>query len=242
MICRGIRVLVAEDDPISREFLEMILQQLGCLTCCVADGKDAVEKATTENYDLVLMDITMPVMDGIDATQAIRTAGLTALPIVALTASESGEDRDKCLAAGMDDFLSKPVDPVRLQDVLAERAPRTSTPAAPPEKPPRTDRQAVLSELGVTEDFYAVLLREFVRHTGPLIERLANAMTAGDAAQVTAIAHRVKGSAASLRLAEIQRLAGALEAQSRAGVARSELEDDAAALAASFYQFTVLIH
>ena len=107
----GRRVLLAEDDPVSREICMALLARAGLLGTAVPDGLSAVEQAAADAYDLVLMDMQMPRMDGLEATGRIRAGGASArAPVVALTANAFQEDRQRCLAAGMDAYLAKPVD------------------------------------------------------------------------------------------------------------------------------------
>jgi two-component system, sensor histidine kinase len=104
------RVLVVEDDRVNQRVIELLLAKLGLNCVIVADGATAVEVATFEPWDLVLMDCQMPGMDGLEATRRIRVRlGGRPLPIIALTANAMATDRDACVEAGMDDFLAKPV-------------------------------------------------------------------------------------------------------------------------------------
>jgi signal transduction histidine kinase/CheY-like chemotaxis protein len=105
------RVLVAEDDPGNQKVIEVMLRRVGLTVELVGTGEDALVRATQSEWDLVLMDMQMPVMDGLEATRRLRErlGGERRLPIVALTANARPEDRDACIAAGMDDFLSKPI-------------------------------------------------------------------------------------------------------------------------------------
>ena len=106
----GRRILIAEDDPFSQDIACAVLEDAGLLPEVANDGREAVEKAKTGVYALVLMDVQMPVMNGLDATRAIRQLpGLPAIPILAMTANAYDEDRELCLAAGMDDHLAKPL-------------------------------------------------------------------------------------------------------------------------------------
>ena len=118
----GRRVLLAEDEPIGREVVVCLLEAVGLQVVCAADGQEAVRLAQAQHFDVVLMDMQMPLMDGPQATRLIRQANLAKqgqrLPIVALTANVFTQDRALCEAAGMDDFLSKPVEPDALFAVL----------------------------------------------------------------------------------------------------------------------------
>jgi signal transduction histidine kinase/CheY-like chemotaxis protein len=116
----GLRVLLAEDNPVNALLARALLQRSGCETVVVGTGEEALRALEAAPYDLVLMDVHMPVLDGYAATRALRAAGgrLAATPVVALTAAAMEEDRRACLAAGMDDFITKPLDPERLAAVL----------------------------------------------------------------------------------------------------------------------------
>ena len=108
----GARVLVAEDEPVNREVLMFLLEDAGLVPDVAINGQEAVEKARGGGYALILMDVQMPVMSGLEATDAIRELpGMANIPILAVTANAFDEDRDACLAAGMDDHIGKPVDP-----------------------------------------------------------------------------------------------------------------------------------
>ena len=114
------RALIAEDNAVNQLITERLLQRAGWTVVTVADGNAAVIRATAEPYDLILMDCEMPGMDGYEATAAIRLAEGRArrTPIIALTATAMDGDRERCLAAGMDDYVSKPIDVTRLLAVL----------------------------------------------------------------------------------------------------------------------------
>jgi len=123
-------VLVAEDNDVNREVVSAMLRSMGCVVITAKDGLEAVELSASQAYDLILMDVQMPELDGLAACRAIRQREadhhLPAKPIVALTANALTDDRDNCLAAGMDDYLTKPF--IRTQLLaLVQRWSRTST-------------------------------------------------------------------------------------------------------------------
>jgi PAS domain S-box-containing protein len=114
----GARILLAEDNPINQEVAVALLQGVGLVVDTVMDGRAAVELARSKPYALILMDMQMPGMDGLDATRHLRRAGLSDTPIIAMTANAFGDDRITCLDAGMNDHLAKPVEPEALYAVL----------------------------------------------------------------------------------------------------------------------------
>jgi CheY-like chemotaxis protein len=117
----SLRILVAEDNDVNQILINAVLTRMGHRVHLVANGHQAVEAVRRGDYDLVLMDLQMPGMDGMEATQAIRALGdeRAALPIVAMTANAFEEDRQACLAAGMDDYVAKPIDIEQLARVIA---------------------------------------------------------------------------------------------------------------------------
>lgn len=115
----GQRILLAEDEPINREIAQMLLEDVGLLVDLAENGQQAVEKARSGHYAVIVMDMQMPVLDGLDATRQIRQLpGHQATPILAMTANAFAENKDQCFAAGMDDFIAKPVTPEVLYEIL----------------------------------------------------------------------------------------------------------------------------
>ena len=115
----GVRVLVAEDEPVNREVMMFLLEDAGLAPEAASNGQEAVEMARRGGYALILMDMQMPIMNGVEATRAIRLLpAMAAIPILALTANAFAEDRDACLAAGMDTHIGKPVEPDALCEIV----------------------------------------------------------------------------------------------------------------------------
>ena len=115
------RVLVAEDNPVNQQVALLLLRKRGCSVVLAGDGKQALPAIGRETFDVVLMDLQMPEMDGLEATAAIRAREAVSgghLPIIALTAHAQSGDRDKCLSAGMDGYISKPIQPHELTEAI----------------------------------------------------------------------------------------------------------------------------
>jgi CheY-like chemotaxis protein len=131
---KRVRVLVAEDNLINQKIVRIMLQKAGCEVLAVDDGHKAVEAVQTNPFDLVLMDLHMPQLDGLQATRQIRAleSKVKEVPIIALTASAFTDDRDRCLAAGMNDFITKPIKLDYLLEKCSFWARRQADCGAPP--------------------------------------------------------------------------------------------------------------
>jgi PAS domain S-box-containing protein len=209
---RPLRVLLAEDNPVNQRYAVRLLEKLGHAVTVANHGAEAVAHWERRPFDLVLMDVQMPEMDGFEATAAIRERELGAArrtPIVAMTAHAMKGDRERCIANGMDDYTSKPVQRADLLRVLAWAAdllpPDDVAPAAdvtpPPAKaldldgPPPLDRAAAVAELGDDEELFAELAGLFRADAGKLLGEVRRGIAAGDAGTVRRAAHGLKGSA-----------------------------------------------
>ncbi|GAA4675822.1 ATP-binding protein [Nocardioides nanhaiensis] len=216
------RVLVVEDNPVNQLVAEGLVRRLGFAPVVAENGSVAVAAVADEpaGFAAVLMDCQMPVMDGYDATRAIRAlqAGGTRTPIVAMTAATVAEERARCLAAGMDDFVPKPVDPDLLAATLTRwTGPPPATTAttactAAASSPPAESRWERLLELREVDDALVLRMLERWHQTATSApDRLRRAAEAGDPEELAAAAHWLKGSAGTLGLTEVAALADATE-------------------------------
>jgi two-component system, sensor histidine kinase and response regulator len=241
---RGARVLAVDDNEINLQVAQELLQDVGVLVQTAGDGEQAVQKVRDAEFDLVLMDMQMPVMDGLAATRAIRQLpDRASLPIVAMTANAMDQDRQRCIDAGMNDFLSKPIDPDRLLEMLATWIkPRISatvgagdtTSTAPPSdiRSATTqawsgidglDAAAGLRRVSGKEPTYRTLLAKFVSGQRDALRAIDAAMAGEDLPLAERMAHSLKGVAGNLGAHQVQGLAANLEAAIRQGVPRAQL-------------------
>jgi CheY-like chemotaxis protein/HPt (histidine-containing phosphotransfer) domain-containing protein len=203
---RALKILVAEDNPVNRKLAITLLKKRRHKVTGVENGRLAVEAIRQQNgrFDVVLMDLQMPEMGGIEATAAIRAseAGTNRhLPIIALTAHAMQGDRDRCLAAGMDDYLSKPIDVTRLISTVERLADTAGadTPVAPsPETPAIFDEQAALACVGGDRGLLAQVVATFRTSWVDYQKRIEAALDGTDAEALRMSAHALKGAIATL--------------------------------------------
>jgi PAS domain S-box-containing protein len=229
----GARILVAEDNTTNQVVAFGMLRKLGYEDVSVAnDGVEAVEMATREEFDIILMDCQMPELDGYEATRRLRAAGCTAA-ILAMTANAIKGDRERCLEAGMNDYLTKPIDLKALRAMLARWAgPRPSRIA----DLPSFDSVAMNSRFGGDLELREVALSTFMQSTPPLLGKLRAALQARNRAQVKLLAHSGKGSGSMVGAERYAAIAALME--ERAAVAAPEdLQKLAADLQQAFDAF-----
>ncbi len=238
------RVLLAEDNDINQQVAVAILERMDLDVDIAGNGQEALDLAGGHQYDIVLMDCQMPVMDGYTATEELRRRG-SRTPVIALTASARTEDRERSLEAGMDDHLAKPIRPEQLREMLDRWVAHSSTVdtpvsrAGPGDGPVRAAVSARLDELrGVDPQTGTGLVRTLVDSFLDRAPAAVSAITAdlerGDAEAAGAQAHKLQGMAGNLGATEVADVSGAISHDSRAGdldpalVARLREELDAA--------------
>jgi CheY-like chemotaxis protein/HPt (histidine-containing phosphotransfer) domain-containing protein len=233
---RKARILLAEDNITNQQVALGILKKLGLRADAVANGAEALKALETIPYDLVLMDVQMPVMDGIEATHQIRSpefalASGRRIPIIAMTAHAMQGDRDRCLEAGMDDYVSKPVVPQALAEALEKWLPaegkdgerengngrHTPTSPIPQPSPPVFDRAAMLERLMGDEDLANTILEGFLEDIPRQIQTLRESLDAGDIQTAERQAHTIKGAAANVGGEALRALALEMEMAAKAG-------------------------
>ncbi len=248
----GARILLAEDNEINQEITLEILRNAYFNCDCVPTGKDAVDAVKTRTYDLVLMDCQMPEMDGFESTMCIRAHEARMrepdgtkphIPIIALTANAMKGDRERCLTAGMDDYLSKPLDPHEVVDVIAKWLAKMedsangkevrSESSTAPEEPDHSDTgprepsggaagpplqwDMLLKRCMGKKDFAVRVLEKFRVKAQENLHAISQAIARGDAPGLAAMAHRLKGAAANIAAEVIRGEAGRLEEMGRSG-------------------------
>jgi PAS domain S-box-containing protein len=233
----GLRVLIAEDNLMNQQVALLLLAAMGHKADVVGNGDEAIDAVRHRAYDVILMDVAMPGTDGISATRAIRTLGPAVHQpyIVALTAHAFPGDADSCIAAGMDDYVAKPIDRVLLAKALAEGASRAAKSFTTPTPAPRGDSPpAVAGGAGTRPpDFDPAVPRELLSEFGPgplgqllavfrpeanrLVESAREAVAQGDVEAAERAAHKLKSSAANMGAVALQSSCSRLEALARSG-------------------------
>jgi CheY-like chemotaxis protein len=188
---RKLHILLAEDNPVNQKLAVKILQKMGHTVSVAANGKAALAYLENEMFDLVLMDVRMPEMDGLEATRTIRerehNTG-THIPILAMTALAMDEDRDQCLEAGMDGYVSKPINAQELFQSIENLG------QVPDVQAPRLDRSQILNRMGGDEELLKELVTIFLDDYPKLLSQISEAIQRGDSEALHRAAHALKGS------------------------------------------------
>ncbi len=234
----AIRILVVEDNPVNARVATAILGKAGYVVTTAANGRLGLDALQHAAFDLILMDLQMPEMDGFEATRHIRASGSwRQLPVVAMTAHAMKGDRELCLKAGMDDYLTKPINSEELLQMVetwteskdASKAtvadetetaqpprPQATTPAAP-----QMDIEQALSQLGGDAELLQETLDAFVEHLPQILGDLQAAITDGDPAKVRLYAHSLKGAASNICAEPARQIALQLEELGKQGTLKT---------------------
>ena len=223
------RMLLVEDNPINQRVALRILERLGFQADTASNGIEAIKAIEKASYDLVFMDIQMPEMDGFSATAAIRQMEPALgrhVPIVAMTAHAMAGDRERCLEAGMDDYISKPLDRKELVNIIKRMlhlptAKETSPPPSSPQDSEHAarafDKGALLERLEGDEEFCREIIAMFLIDVPEQLQKLRRALDENQVSEIILRAHTLKGSAANVAAENMRQAAYALEMAGRSG-------------------------
>ncbi|RLB07078.1 MAG: hypothetical protein DRG27_06805 [Deltaproteobacteria bacterium] len=216
-IKKRLRVLLAEDNPVNQKVAKSMLEKQGFQVTIANNGKEAVELLTKESFDLVLMDVQMPEMDGLEATRKIRELGIK-IPIVALTANAFEEDRKRCLEAGMDEYLSKPIKIEELLNIISKFFEAEAGPEQKQEhvqiqskKVIQIDMKRAMDAVGGDKELLNELLNMFYEDSKAKLKEIKEAIKNKDYEKLRELVHAVKGASANIGLTEIYEICLELE-------------------------------
>jgi CheY-like chemotaxis protein/HPt (histidine-containing phosphotransfer) domain-containing protein len=219
----GLHVLLVEDNPFNQQLANAMLVRAGIDVSLADDGAEALQALQRGRFDAVLMDMQMPKMDGLEATRHIREdMALADLPVIAMTANAMIGDREICLAAGMDDYLSKPLHYKTLYETLARWTKRDVSPPQATDEAPPVETAAVLdvdsamARMG-GEATYLAMLAKFIPSQGRSLQSIEDALAVDDRSAAERLAHTLKGVAASVGALPLEEAAGKLEKSISAG-------------------------
>ncbi len=239
-VIAGSEVLLVEDTPFNQEIATEFFNQANVKVTLAQNGAEALGQLEKAHFDLVFMDCQMPVMDGFEATKRIREKPEIATTVViAMTANAMKGDKERCITAGMDDYLSKPIVRENLYSTMARwlsgeatskrtkadsEVPEESVNGSSTEELPVFDAELALERAGDNEDLLDELVSRFEQENSDVVDRILDALDAEDRETAHRLAHTVKGMAASLAGAEVERTAGILEEALASGAVSTQIE------------------
>lgn len=210
-----IRILLAEDNPVNQMITRKIVEKLGTQVDVASNGREAVEMVQKSEYAVVLMDVNMPVMNGIDATAEIRRLGFD-MPVVALTA-DSETMTAELETCGMTDFISKPVNISKIEAIINRcRKPEEKEQDTPESDTVEACINYVFTQLGLEEEIVTELLGEFIEDSGRHLNYLLDSVKEKDMLKIASEAHYIKGAAKNMGLKNIAAAAEKIEKNARA--------------------------
>jgi CheY-like chemotaxis protein len=219
--CSSLAILIVDDVPVNRTVARVMLERLGYEADFANDGQEAIDAATKKDYDVIFMDLQMPGMSGIEATKNIieKLSGKPMPQVIAMSASVFEEDRAACRAAGMRDFIAKPIDLAKLAMTLERVTEECERSMPTPLKTTSLD-PAPLEQLRQLEaldhpGFVANLCQEFLADTPVRIQRMTETLSSGEFNVLEREAHSLKSSSASLGAMELSKLCGTIETSAR---------------------------
>lgn len=242
-VAGGTRILLVEDNELNQQVAVELLQAVGCRVDIASDGQQALERVCAGRYDLVFMDMQMPVLDGLAATRLLRQMpGMERLPVIAMTANARLSDQEACLSAGMNDFVRKPFEPPTLYAALRRWLPPVPVAQACNQPSVADCVDAAFQLEGVDtvgglrrvlgkHSLYLDLLQHYQRDQHRLLEQLSQALEAGDQQTAQRLAHTCKGVSATIGADTIAQAADALEQALRSGHPAAQLQLHLRALA-----------
>ncbi|WP_422422261.1 PAS domain S-box protein [Pseudomonas sp. GZD-222] len=222
------RVLLVEDNEMNQEVAVAILRSVGCHVDVANNGQDALDTLKAGSFDLVLMDMHMPVMDGLTATRKIRNdSGIRNIPIIAMTANARQDDREACLSSGMNDFISKPFTPDKLYAYLEKWLKKSKYELSEINISSLESLDGLNVDVGVRRAMgqralYITLLKLFSESQSKIAEQLSQALEDRNLTGVFELAHNCKGSAATIGAGGIEEAAALVEKSLQQGVKESE--------------------
>jgi PAS domain S-box-containing protein len=227
---RRLHILVAEDNAVNQRLALKLLEKRGHTAVVAANGKEALGAYTAENFDLILIDVQMPELDGFAVTRAIRereahapvrSAPTSHIPIIAMTAHAMKGDRERCLEAGMDSYISKPLNPERLYEVIesvtSASAEANNTATEPRGSEPLFDHEALLTRVADDQDLLREIVGLFLAEAPELMQAVRESVERRDSSSLQRSAHTLKGSVANFGAKGAYEIALKLETMGRTG-------------------------